>query len=111
MNNFVVLQNKKFNVGNVTKQKINIGMAKKKPLKQKDIKEIVKKLSEKFVKEKDQEPKILVRGMNQLGVWTLKAYEEGIDEMFEDEEDYLSGRVKDKSTFQEFDQIEISLFS
>jgi hypothetical protein len=111
MDKFTVLKNEKFKVGNVNKQKINIGMKKKKPLKQKDIKEIVKKLSEKFLREKGQEPKILIRGMNTLGVFTIKSYAESIDDMFEDEEDYLSGRVKNSDKFQEFDQVEISLYS
>lgn len=122
MEKFVVLKNEKIKVGNIKKQKINISMKKKtlgqgptltsgKPLKQKDIKEIVQQLSDKFKREKDEDAKILVRGMNELGVWTLKGYDESIDEMFEDEEEYLSGRVKDSGKFQHFQQIEICLYS
>lgn len=110
MEKFVVLKNEKIKVGNIKKQKINIAMKKKKPLKQKDIKEIVQQLSDKFKREKDEDAKILVRGMNELGVWTLKGYDESIDEMFEDEEEYLSGRVKDSGKFQHFQQIEICLY-
>ena len=49
--------------------------------------------------------------MSTLGVWTIKAYEDSIDEMMEDDEDYFSGRVRDAGAFQQFDQIEISLYS
>ena len=94
------------------KQRINIvSKTKGKALKQKDIKEIVKKINAKYIRDKETEPKILVRGMSTLGVWTIKAYEDSIDEMWEDDEDYFSGRVRDAGTFQSFDQIEISLYS
>ena len=56
-------------------------------------------------------PKILVRGLSELGVWTLKAYDDPIDEMFEDYDDYLAGRITDTGKFQKFYQVEISLYS
>jgi hypothetical protein len=56
-------------------------------------------------------PKILVRGLSELGVWTLKAYDDPIDEMFDDYDDYLAGRVTDTGKFQNFYQVEISLYS
>ena len=112
MQKFEVLKNEKYNVGKIQKQRINIvSKTKGKALKQKDIKEIVKKINAKYIREKETEPKILVRGMSPLGVWTIKAYEDSIDEMWEDDEDYFSGRVRDAGTFQSFDQIEISLYS
>ena len=49
--------------------------------------------------------------MSEIGVWTIKAYEDNIDDMFECEEDYFSGRIADTGKFQQFDQIEISLYS
>ena len=49
--------------------------------------------------------------MSELGVWTIKSYEDNIDNMFDDEEDYFAGRVRDTGKFQSFDQIEISLYS
>jgi hypothetical protein len=48
--------------------------------------------------------------MSQLGVWTIKSYD-SIDEMWEGHEDYFSGRIHDDGKFQQFDQIEISLYS
>ena len=112
MEKFEVLKNEKYNVGKIQKQRINIvSKTKGKALKQKDIKEIVKKINAKYIRDKETEPKILVRGMSPLGVWTIKAYEDSIDEMWEDDEDYFSGRVRDAGTFQSFDQIEISLYS
>ena len=112
MEKFEVLKNEKYNVGKIQKQRINIvSKTKGKALKQKDIKEIVKKINAKYIRDKETEPKILVRGMSTLGVWTIKAYEDSIDEMWEDDEDYFSGRVRDTGAFQQFDQIEISLYS
>ena len=49
--------------------------------------------------------------MSEIGVWTIKSYEDNIDNMFDDEEDYFAGRVRDTGKFQQFDQIEISLYS
>ena len=49
--------------------------------------------------------------MSELGVWTLKAYEDPIDDMFEDYDDYLAGRITDTGKFQSFYQVEISLYS
>ncbi len=49
--------------------------------------------------------------MSTLGVFMIKAYEDSIDEMWEDDEDYFSGRVRDAGSFQQFDHIEISLYS
>ena len=112
MDKFEVLKNEKYNVGKIQKQRINIvSKTKGKALKQKDIKEIVKKINAKYIRDKEIEPKILVRGMSTIGVWTIKAYEDNIDEMWEDDEDYFSGRVRDAVAFQQFDQIEISLYS
>ena len=56
MDKFNVINNQKFTVGKINKQRINIVSKKKgKPLKQKDIKEIVKEINAKHVR------KILVR--------------------------------------------------
>ena len=49
--------------------------------------------------------------MSEIGVWTIKDYEDTIDTMFDDEADYLDGRTRDRGQFQSFDQIEISLYS
>jgi len=112
MDKFNILNNQKFNVGNIQKQRINITTKTKgKPLKQKDIKTIVKMINDKYQRDKDKTPKILVRGMSELGVWTIKSYEDNIDDMFDDEDEYFAGRVRDAGKFQLFDQIEISLYS
>ena len=112
MDKFNILKSEKYNVGNIQKQRINITTkVKGKPLKQSDIKKVVKLINEKYIRDKDRVPKILVRGMSELGVWTIKSYEDNIDNMFDDEEDYFAGRVRDTGKFQSFDQIEISLYS
>ncbi len=94
-------KNKRINITTKTKGK---------PLKQKDIKEIVKLINEKYIPDKDRTPKILVRGLSEIGVWTIKSYEDTIDAMFDDEDDYFAGRITDTGRFQQFDQIEISLY-
>ena len=49
--------------------------------------------------------------MSEIGVWTIKAYEDTIEDMWGNEDDYFAGRVRDSGKFQQFDQIEISLYS
>jgi len=49
--------------------------------------------------------------MSELGVWTIKKYEDTIENMWADEDDYLNGRITDTGKFQRFDQIEVSLYS
>ena len=112
MEKFNILKNEKYNVGNIQKQRINItSKTKGKPLEQKDIKNIVKLINDKYLRDKKKEAKILVRGMSEIGVWTIKSYEDTIENMWDDEDDYFAGRVADTGKFQSFDQIEISLYS
>ena len=106
-----IISNIKYNVGNVQKQRINIGARKGKTFKQADIKKLVQEINEKYIKDKKKTPKILVRGLSELGVWTLKAYDEPIDEMCTDEDDYVNGRISDKGKFENFEQVEISIYS
>ena len=49
--------------------------------------------------------------MSVLCVWTIKAYDDRIEDMWNDEDEYLNGRVTDTGKFQQFDQIEITLYS
>ena len=112
MEKFNILKNEKYNVGNIQKQRINITTKTKgKPLDQADIKNIVKLINDKYLRDKKKEAKILVRGMSEIGVWTIKAYEDSIEDMWGNEDDYFAGRVRDSGKFQQFDQIEISLYS
>ena len=112
MEKFNILKNEIYKVGNVQKQRINITTKTKgKPLEQKDIKNIVKLINDKYLRDKKKEAKILVRGMSEIGVWTIKSYEDTIENMWDDEDDYFAGRVADTGKYQSFDQIEISLYS
>ena len=106
-----IISNTQYKVGNIRKQRVNIGARQGKTFKQSDIKKLVQEINEKYINDKNKVPKILVRGMSELGVWTLKAYDDPIDEMFEDYDDYLAGRVTDTGKFQSFYQVEISLYS
>ena len=112
MDKFNILNNQIYKVGNIQKQRINITTKTKgKPLEQADIKNIVKLINDKYLRDKKKEAKILVRGMSELGVWTIKKYEDTIEDMWGDEDDYLAGRITDTGKFQQFDQIEVSLYS
>ena len=106
-----IISNTQYKVGNIQKQRVNIGARQGKTFRQADIKKLVQEINEKYINEKKKVPKILVRGLSELGVWTLKAYDDPIDEMFEDYDDYLQGRVTDTGKFQNFYQVEISLYS
>ena len=112
MDKFNILKNEKYNVGNIQKQRINITTKTKgKPLDQADIKNIVKMINEKYIRDKKKEAEILVHGMSKIGVWTIKSYEDTIEDMWGNEDDYLAGRITDTGRFQRFYQIEISLYS
>ena len=106
-----IISNTQYKVGNIQKQRVNIGARKGKTFKQSDIKKLVQEINEKCINEKKKTPKILVRGLSELGVWTLKAYDDPIEDMFEDYDDYLAGRVTDVGKYQKFEQVEISLYS
>ena len=55
MDNFSVLKSEKFNVGKIQKQRINItNKIKGKPLKQKDIKEIVNQINAKYIRDNNK---------------------------------------------------------
>lgn len=109
---FNVLKNESYKVGNIKKQRVIIKQEDNKYMNLKDVKDIVKKLEQKYkATHKDEEPKILVRGLDILGMFCLKTYDENVDDMFENMEDYLRGRAKDTTKFTEFSQIEISFFS
>ena len=49
--------------------------------------------------------------MSEIGVWTIKADEDTIEDMWGNEDDYFAGCVRDAGKFQQSDQIEISLYS
>ena len=49
--------------------------------------------------------------MSEIGVWNIESYEDTIDAMLDDEDDYFAGRITDTGKFQRFDQIEISLYA
>ncbi len=44
------------------------------------------------------------------GAFTLKSYMENYDDMYDDIEDYLNGRVKDTTKFKEFYSIKIVIY-
>ena len=50
-----IISNIKYNVGNVQKQRINIGARKGKTFKQADIKKLVQEINEKYIKDKKKD--------------------------------------------------------
>ena len=60
MQEFNILKNEKYNVGKIQKQRINITTKTKgKPLNQADIKNIVKMINEKYIRDKKKKLKYL----------------------------------------------------
>lgn len=108
---FKVLKNESYKVGNIQKQRVVIKQSDNEFLDLNDIKNIAKQLEAKYVTKHKKEPKMLIRGLGIAGTFTLKAYDEPIDEMFEDIDDYLHGRVKESTNFSEFAQVEISFYT
>ena len=111
MEKFKVLKNETINVGPIQKQRINISQTNNKPISLKEVKKLVLMLQKIYKDKKKKDPKILVRGLDILGNITLKGYDDSVDDMFEDVEDYLKGRVQSSTKYSEFRQLEICLFS
>jgi hypothetical protein len=111
MVSYVTLKNESKQVGGITKQRILLKQSNNTPLDIEKIKTLTGLISDKYEKEKKKEPKILVRGLGIQGVRTIKGYSESIEDMFDDIDDYLGGRVKEKTKFMEFTEIEITLYS
>lgn len=108
---FKVLKNESYKVGDIKKQRVIVKHEDNSYMNLKDVKTIVQQLENKFKAKHKKEPKILVRGLDILGMFTLKSYEEDVEDMFENMEDYLRGRAKDTTKFKEFTQVEISFYS
>ena len=111
MEKFTILKNESFNVGPTQRQKIVIKHKKNTPMNPKEIKTLVRMLEKKYIDKKHKEPKIIVRAYDELGLFCLKSSTDSIDDMFEDFEDYLKGRVKDDTKYKQFTQIEINMSS
>lgn len=71
-----------------------------------DIKNIVKSLNEQ-AKKKNENIKIMVRGLNGLRMFTLKGF--STDLFVLDEDDYFKGKVRDTQKFADFAQLQISI--
>jgi len=111
MQNFKILKNEVKNVGSAQKQTILIKKNNDTIITNKQMKAIVEKMQEKFIREKHKRPKFAVYGLSTLGWRNIKGYEESINNMFEDEADYLSGRAKDDTKFTTFTQMQISFYA
>ena len=80
------------------------------PLNLEDVKEIAGRLEEKFRRQYNREPKTLIIGLAPTGTFTLKSYNEDYQDMYDDIEDYLNGRVRDETKFKEFYTIKIVIY-
>ncbi len=111
MNTVTILKNETVTYSNKkTKQKIVIKNKNDKNLDMNDVKQIATLVAEKFKKNKGKDPKMLIRARGKLGIFCIKDFEETIDNMFENEEDYLNGRVKETTKYKEYNQIEILMY-
>ncbi len=111
MNTVTILKNEMVNYkGKASKQQVIIKNKNDKNLDMSDVKQLARMLSEKFKKSKGKEPRMLIRARGKLGVFCIKDFDESIDNMFENEEDYLKGRNKDTTKYKEYDQIEILMY-
>lgn len=106
MENLVTLLNSKKELNGLTTRTINFKKENDKIFHIKDIKNMVKSLDTQY-KNKKLTPQYVVRGINKLGVMTIKPSEKDIESMGEELEDYLAGRVVSNTKFQEFTQIQI----
>jgi len=99
-----VLQNEKFK--NSTKTTVQINKSNKTQMDVDDVSEIVKGL-EAVAKKKGEKIKIMVRALL-IDKWiTLKGYDQELDLM--DFDEYYDNKVADKSKFEKFIQLQISV--
>jgi hypothetical protein len=108
--NFQILNNTKKKVGSLQKGVINITKGNKKSLKLLDIKTIGKHIMDDIDAKYKKKCKMIITGLGPLGRSLLKGYDDDIDQMAENEDDYLNGRVRESTKFQKFTQIEISYY-
>lgn len=107
MNGYKILNNSKKTMGKVNKGIITYAKSDKSKIDLEDIKEIGKHIMDTIQNKYDKECKIVINGLGILGRTLLKGYEDDIDYMASNDDEYLNGRVREKTKFQEFTQIEI----
>ncbi len=111
MDKFTILKNEVVNyTTKLSKQKVILKHTNDKNFNSKDVKKMAQMLSEKFKNKKGKEPKMLIRARGILGTFCVKGFDETIDNMFENEEDYLNGRTKESTKYKEYNQIEILMY-
>ena len=96
----------------ITKKQIKITINNKdtgKPLKLKQIKNYATKLIDRYHIKSEND--IYVRGLGNLGFTTLKSLQDNIDNMYNNDEEYFSDRVKEDTKFTEFYETQYVLFT
>ena len=84
-----------------------------------EIKNVVKKIEQRFIRDNKEVPLMYVRARTILGditvgeietspFMTIKRTEQAIDNMFSDFEEYLNGRAVETTNYREYYQVEIT---
>ena len=109
MNAFNILKTSEKNIGGITKKTININKKHKGKIDMDEIKKIGQIFINKMKDKHNKDIELVIRGMGILGMRTLKGKNDDIDDILS-EEDYLRGRPKHETKFQEFTQLEFSFY-
>jgi hypothetical protein len=107
MNGYKLLQNNKTTRGKLTKGVISYAKENKSKIDLDDIKNIgihiMKTIKDKY----NKDCKLFINGLGVLGRTLIKGYEDDINYIASNDDEYLNGRIREKTKFQEFTQIEI----
>jgi hypothetical protein len=107
MNSYKILKSSKTKVGTLNKGIINYAKQNNSKIDLDDIKSIGKHIMETIENKYNKTCKLVINGLGILGRTTIKSYDDDINYIADNDDDYLDGRVKETTKFQEFTQIEI----
>jgi hypothetical protein len=112
MEGFKILDSASNDVNGITKKRFVIGKKNNTRMTFNEVKKVAQLINNKAKKKYKGEPKMIVRVLSDMGVRTLtfKGYDDDLDNLAENEEDYLKGRVRDPTQFNKMYQAEISYF-
>ena len=81
------------------------------PLTANEIKQIARRQNNLYqLKHKRTNPKMIIRGINDLGFTTIKSADIPIERMYNNEEDYYRDRVKFDFNYLQFYKVEITIY-
>jgi hypothetical protein len=107
MNSYKILKSSKSKVGKLNKGIISYAKQNNTKIDLDDIKSIGKYIMDTIESKYNKKCKLVINGLGVLGRTTIKSYEDDINYIANNDDEYLNGRVREKTKFQEFTQIEI----